>query len=97
MCNSKRAFLSQYFGYQLENSGTVDAYAATAEQNTRPIYLPTNPYDFKPELGFNGYRYAVDVKRVVSPYMQPGYFGIFPVKEQPKLSAPWPYDVPVLS
>lgn len=97
MCNSKRAFLSQFFGYQVENSGTMDAYERTANQNTNPIYIETNPYPFRPEMGFNGYRYGLDVRKVLAVYQTPGYKGILPIAEQPMINAPYPYQKRVVS
>lgn len=61
-----------------------------------PVYFPTNPFEFRPELGFMGARYLDSYAPVAPLYTQPGYSGIMPLKEQPKLEMPYPYWKPVL-
>lgn len=88
------AFRERYFGRQLPDSGTLNALDAAGKMD--PIYFPTNPLEFTAELGFMGARYMDSFAPVVPLYMQPGYGGVMPLKEQPKLDIPQPYREPVL-
>lgn len=94
----ENAILSQLFGYQLQDSGTVRAIAAVAAQNTKPIYLPTNPHPaWNVERGFMGYRYGLDAALVVPTFQLDNYMGIFPTKEQPRIQTPYPYQIEVVA
>lgn len=95
MCDGKeRSLIERLFGRQLVDSGTVRAIEAAGEMD--PIYFPTNPFGFRSELGFVGARYLDSYAPVVPVYSRPGYGGILPLKEQPRLELPLPYRSPVL-
>ena len=88
------AFFERFFGRQLHDSGTVAGLEVTGRDS--PIYFPTNPLEFKPELSIVGYSYGpTDFGGVPPEYAQKGYAGVFPIAEQPKIEFPQPYDVPV--
>jgi hypothetical protein len=93
-CGCDIATLERYFGYQLQNSGTVERIAQVAAENTDPVYYPTNPYPWKAETGFMGYRYGLDAALVVPTFQPDNYMGIFPTKEQPRIQSPYPYQMP---
>lgn len=95
MCE-RAALLEQLFGYQVRNSGYLDAIDQTSNRRTRPLYTPSNPYTFNQELGFNGFSYGLDVRSVLALYNQGGYGGILPIAEQPRVNPPYPYDVRVV-
>lgn len=95
MCNSSEmAFRERYFGRQLADSGTLRAIDAAGQMD--PVYFPTNPLSFDAELGFMGARYLESYFPVAPLFMQPGYAGVLPLKEQPRLDMPQPYREAVL-
>lgn len=95
MCNrDEMAFRERYFGRQLVDSGTVRAIDRAGQMD--PIYFPTNPFGFRSELGFLGARYMDSFAPVAPVYARPGYSGILPLKEQPRVDMPLPYREPVL-
>lgn len=95
MCNRDEMTLRErLFGRQLKDSGTVRAIENAGQMD--PVYFPTNPFGFRPELGFLGARYLDSYAPTVPVYARPGYGGILPLKEQPRLELPLPYRSPVL-
>lgn len=93
MCGcADKALKARFFGYQVENSGTLDRYARAGSIEGKALYTPTNPLAFTPELGFNGVRYALDVKATAPVFAPARYGGILPIGQQPKVELPQPYE-----
>lgn len=88
------SFREQFFGRQLVDSGTMSRVDLAGRVD--PFYLPTNPLSFEPELGFMGARYLIDYAPVIPLYRRPGYGGVLPIAEQPKVNMPLTYREPVL-
>lgn len=98
MCDrAEREFKEQFFGFQVYDSGAARFYDETGGYPGEvAIHTPTNPFPFTPVLGFMGLRYAQDYSPIQPEYTRPGYKGIMPLAEQPKLTVPYPYREPVL-
>lgn len=96
MCNrSAQAQKEEFFGRQLVDSGAMAAYDRTGYYSERPVFFPTNPYPFREELGFTGFVIGASFDGVAPEYIQNPYRGILPVKEQPRVEPPFPYNQPV--
>lgn len=93
MCDNVR-FREQNFGRQLTDSGTM--FQADRAGVVFPVFFPTNPLQFEAELGFMGYRYMDSFYPIAPEFAQPGYQGVYPLKEQPRLDMPLPYRNPVV-
>jgi hypothetical protein len=93
MCFSH--FLEQFQGYQKQPDGTgnkqMQAGLTEYRQNFKSSVLTPNI-----EHGFNGFRFGLTLQGNQPFYIQKGYAGQLPIKEQPKLNVPLPYHVSVL-
>jgi hypothetical protein len=101
MCNQpippgNSHFAEQYFGRQIHPYGVLDAIEKTGSEIGKAVFYPTNPLQFKPELGNMGYVMGpVDYLPIAPEYYQKGYGGILPLDQQPKVDLPEPYRQPV--
>lgn len=90
-------FREQFFGRQLVDSGAERFYDQSGrDYGSFAVFFPTNPFAFISELGFMGSRYLTDFAPVMPEYFRPGYGGILPLGEQPKIDMPLAYREPVL-
>lgn len=93
MCNSRKAFENQYFGYQVENSGYLDRYTSAGSIYGRANFTPVNPLRFDSEPGFVGAAYtSLDVRAVAPLFAGARYGGLLPLGQQPKVDLPDPYE-----
>lgn len=88
--------MSRYFGRQASNYGVLASYEKTAQENFKPKFYPTFPENvYIPNLGFTGFQKvtpdAEEWKRGNYSTLELYYFGIVPLKIQPRYNPPQPY------
>lgn len=87
-----QAAIEQKFGYQKQPSGVSRVYGAIEAKNVQLQHYRAsrlNPYQTG---AFTGDRPGITYAEEVPAFFGKQYSGIFPVKEQPKLEMPFPYQ-----
>lgn len=96
MCGCKNPVIERYFGRQIIDSGMMSAYDQAGYLTARPEFTDPNPFGFDQELGFTGFVVGASFDSVAPEYIQQPYRGILPVKQQPKVEMPLPYNEAVV-
>jgi hypothetical protein len=92
---TERFSFERYFGRQMRDYGFLRAYERTAEENFAPKFYETFPENvYHPDLGFTGFQKVSPDPEYLGNYtpLEINYFGIVPLKIQPKFNPPQPYQ-----
>lgn len=92
----KEKILERYFGRQQTDYGFLRLYEKTSTENFKPKYYESFPENvYIPNLGFTGFQKVSpdsnEWKTGNYSFLELYYFGITPLKIQPRYNPPQPY------